>query len=143
MYKSLLVALDGSEYSERALAMALEFARLSGGKVTLATVVLAYRDAHIPEIPALDGQARKRAEAYLEPFLAKAKDAGFDVDGVIAHGDPAEELVRIAGDRKADLIVMSTHGMGASGRHAIGSVALRVLENACCPVLMVHIGDAA
>ena len=142
MFKSLLVPLDGSEYSERALAVGLELARLTGARVTALTVVLAYKDAHVPEVPSLEAQAKQRAEAYLKPFIDQAKTAGFDLDGIVAHGNPAEEILRAARERDADLIVMSTHGIGAEGRHALGSVALRVLQSATCPVLFQGIHEA-
>ena len=141
MFKSLLVPLDGSEYSERALAMGLELARLTGAKVTLLTVVLAYKDAHVPEVPSLEAQARQRAEEYLKPFVDQGRAAGFELEGVVGHGSPAEEILRVAREHDADLIVMSTHGIGAGGRHALGSVALRVLQTAACPVLFQGIHE--
>ena len=141
MFKSLLVPLDGSVYSERALAMGLELARLSGARVTAVTVVLCYRDAHVPEVPKLDAQARQRAETYLQPFVDQARASGFDFSAVVAHGNPAEEILRVARETRADLIVMSTHGIGAEGRHALGSVALRVLQSATCPVLFQGIHE--
>ena len=141
MFKSLLVPLDGSEHSERALAMGLELARLSGARVTALTVVLAYKDAHVPEVPKLEAQARDRAEAYLKPFVDQARASGFEFEGVVAHGNPADEILRVAREHSADLIVMSTHGIGAEGRHALGSVALRVLQTATCPVLFQGIHE--
>ena len=62
MYKSILVCLDGSTYSERAMADALELARLTGAKVTLATVTLIYKDAHVPAVPQLEERSRERAD---------------------------------------------------------------------------------
>ena len=143
MFKSLLVPLDGSEYSERALAMALELARLTGARVTALTVVLAYKDAHVPEVPSLEAQAKRRAEEYLKPFIDEGRAAGFELEGVVAHGSPAEEILRAANEQDVDLIVMSTHGIGAEGRHALGSVALRVLQTSACPVLFQGIHEKA
>ncbi len=143
MFSSVLVPLDGSEYSERALAMALELARLSGAKVTVLTVVLAYKDAHVPTVALLEEHVRERAEAYLAPFLEQGADAGFELTGLVGHGDPAEEILRAASEESVDLIVMSTHGIGASGRHALGSVAMRVLQTAACPVMMIRIPEAS
>ena len=141
MFESIVVPLDGSTYSERALAAAMELARLCGARVTLATVVLAYRDAHVPSVPRLEEQTQRRAEQYLDRFLAESRAAGFEVAGEVGHGDPADEILRIAGERDAGLIVMSTHGIGSSGRHALGSVALKVLQRSPCPVLMVRIQE--
>ena len=143
MFQSVVVPLDGSSHSERALADALEFARLSGARVTLVTVVLGYRDAHVPTVPRLEEQTRQRAERYLEPFLSEGRAAGFEIAGEVGHGDPAEEILRISRERGADLIVMSTHGIGASGRHALGSTAMKVLQHTECPVVMVRIQESS
>ena len=142
MFKSILVPLDGSGYSEQALATGLELARLTGAKVSLVTVVLGYKDAHVPAVARLDEQTRRRAEAYLQPFLDQARSAGFDVTAGVWHGEPADEILAGARASQADLIVMSTHGMGSEGRHALGSVSLKVLQSADCPVLLVRIGGA-
>jgi len=111
--------------------------------VTLVTVVLAYKDAHVPSVARLEEGTRKRAASYLEPFLAEGRGAGFEIAGEVGHGDAGEEILRIAGKNNADLIVMSTHGIGASGRHALGSVAMKVLQSAECPVLMVRIQESS
>ena len=143
LFKSLLVCLDGSSYSERALATALELARLSGARITLVTVVLGYKDAHVPVAPRLEQQTIQRAQSYLQPFLDQGRGAGFEITGEVGHGDPAAEILRIAAESHADLIVMSTHRIGAEGRHALGSVALKVLQASECPVLMVRIPEAS
>ncbi len=143
MFETVLVPLDGSEYSERALATGLELARLAGARVRLITVVLAYPDAHVPTVKKLEDQVRERAEAYMAPFIKEATAAGFEVEGEVAHGEPAQEIVRAAHAASAGVIVMSTHGIGATGRHALGSVAMKVLQAAECPVLMVKIPEAA
>jgi nucleotide-binding universal stress UspA family protein len=142
MFKSIVVPLDGSGYSEQSLATALELARLSGARVTLVTVILGYKDAHVPVVPRLEDQTRKRAEGYLDGFLREGQAAGFEIAARVGHGDPAEEILRLAEESGGDLIVMSTHGIGAGGRHALGSVALKVLQAAQCPVLMVRIPEA-
>jgi nucleotide-binding universal stress UspA family protein len=143
MFQSILVPLDGSGYSERALATASELARLSGGRLTLLTVILAYKDVRMPHVEHLDRHVQDRAEAYLAPFVEGARMSGFDVKPVVARGEPAVEILGAAVAASADLIVMSTHGIGASGRHALGSVAMKVLQGAQCPVLMVRITDEA
>lgn len=109
--------------------------------MTLVTVVLGYKDAHVPTVGRLEAQVRERAETYLAPFLADERSAGFEITGKVGHGEPADEILRVATEVDADLIVMSTHGIGASGRHALGSVALKVLQSAACPVLMVRIPE--
>jgi len=141
MFQAILVPLDGSDYSEQALSTGVDLSKLSGARLILLTVVLAYKDAHVPPVERLDAQARNRAAAYLAPFVERARAASVEVKAEVAHGEPAGEIIQAARQEGADLIVMSTHGMGATGRHALGSVALKVLQGADCPVLMVRIPE--
>jgi nucleotide-binding universal stress UspA family protein len=139
MFESILVPLDGSAHSERALVTGLELAKMNGARLTLLAVILAYKDVHAPRVAQLDEQARQRAEMYLAPFLEDARSKGLDVARLILHGEPAQEIIKAGREVSADLIVMSTHGIGATGRHALGSVAMRVLQESECPVLMVRV----
>ena len=142
MYQSILVPLDGSEYSERALAAALDLAKMAGARLTLLTVVLSYKDAHVPRVERIERQVQERAEAYLAPFAERVRSSDVEVTAQVAHGEPAGEIILAAREAGADLIVMSTHGIGATGRHALGSVAMKVLQESHCPVLMVRIAEA-
>ena len=139
MFENIVVSLDGSAYSEQALSAAAELAMLSKAKLHLLTVVLAYKQAHVPVVPRLDQQTEARAEDYLRPLASAARERGVEVATYVRHGAPAEEIVRLATETKAGLITMSTHGIGATGLHALGSVAMKVLETSPCPVLMIRI----
>jgi nucleotide-binding universal stress UspA family protein len=143
VFNNIVVALDGSTYSERALDAARELARLSGARLHLLTVVLAYKQAHVPVVGRLDQQTEQRANDYLRPLAATATGAGAAVVTYVRHGAPAEEIVRLATEVNADLITMSTHGIGATGLHALGSVAMKVLETAPCPVMMIRVKVSA
>lgn len=140
MFKHLLVPLDGSEYGARALAYAEGLAKGSGAKISLLTVLLRPASENAPVIPKLDDQSRKFAEAHLDLTASAVRERGLaDVSAVVEFGEPAERITEYARSQGADLIVMSTHGLGATGRYAIGSVALKVLMTAPCPVFMVRI----
>jgi universal stress protein A len=62
---------------------------------------------------------------------------GLDVEEIIVHGDAAAEIVRVAGENEADLIVISSHGRTGLGRMIFGSTAEAVVRHAGCPVLVV------
>jgi len=62
---------------------------------------------------------------------------GLDIEEVIAHGDAAAEIVRVAAERNVDLIVISSHGRTGLGRMIFGSTAEAVVRHAGCPVLVV------
>lgn len=144
MFNHLLVPLDGSEYSERALPYARDQAKTTGAKVTLLTVVLRHPLAHLPRVAELDEHSRQLADQYLEGKVKSLQDEGVaSVEGAVVFGEPAPSIGDLAKSSSADLIVMSTHGVGASGGHAVGCVAMRVLMTAPCPVLMVRCTDVA
>ena len=64
-----------------------------------------------------------------------------EVEDVIAHGEAAAEIVRVARERGADLIVISSHGRTGLGRILFGSTAESVVRHAHCPVLVVKPPD--
>jgi nucleotide-binding universal stress UspA family protein len=79
-------------------------------------------------------QPEKRLQEMAQPIIAQ----GVTVHTVIGHGDAAGEIVRIAEEQKADVIVISTHGNTGWRRLAFGSVAEKVVRLATCPVLSIR-----
>jgi len=82
-------------------------------------------------------QLEDSAERELPQVMQCEELHGLDVEEVIAHGDAAAEIVRVAGERKVDLIVISSHGRTGLGRIIFGSTAEAVVRHAHCPVLVV------
>lgn len=143
MFSRVLAPLDESRYAERALAYALSVLEPGKGTLSLLTVVQAPSRAGDDPISRLQAERPERARRYLEEQAATLRGRGVDVDAeVIESGDTAQRIVERATQSDAEVIVMSTHGLGASGRYALGSVALKVLMTAPCPVLMIRIQEA-
>jgi len=135
----ILVTLDGSKYGERSLRYARDLAQLAGSSVQIVSVVPSPDDADTGG-PALAAARAARWGQYLEEKAAELREAGVaNVEVHLLHGEPASEITDLARDTGADVVVMSTHGLGANGRHALGSVALKVLMTAPCPVFLVRI----
>jgi universal stress protein A len=82
--------------------------------------------------------SRAQAQRQLDGLLAAAKKAGVRARSLLLEGVAWEQLVRLARGRKADLIVMGTHGRTGLARLFLGSVAERVIGSAPCPVLTVR-----
>lgn len=142
MYRTLLVPLDGSEYGERALPLAMTLARHLGAKLVL------MRAASASVFPGVDStQAELRAieesRTYLEGVKAGLAGQGVSVDTAVPYGDAAEAIVQAIGARDADLVVMCTHGRSGLGRWIYGSVAEKVLSLSTVPVLLVRPTGAA
>jgi nucleotide-binding universal stress UspA family protein len=137
--KKILVPLDGSQLAERALAKAVDVAESAGGP----TLVL-LRAAEATSWPGVDvtgEQVRvvREAEEYLAGVKAALGKRGTsNVDTSVWYGTPASAIVEASRVRKADLIVMTTHGRSGLGRLILGSVAEAVLRGTTVPILLVR-----
>ena len=146
MYKRILVPVDGSDTSTKALVAALQMARDSGGAVCLVHVLedLAQIVAYDP-YGAYPGDLTKVMRDSAQKLLAEAMAIAQ------SSGVPAQErLVEAAGQRlgevvlheaegyKADLIVVGTHGRRGLGRVLLGSGAEQIIRMAPVPVLIVR-----
>jgi nucleotide-binding universal stress UspA family protein len=143
MNRSILVPLDGSFAAERAIALAARLAA-PDAEIALLTVVPAIAGA--PEIRYAASELNelqdpKQGEALAQTAIAETV-ARWDKRGVqlrplTAIGDPATEILRVAEDLDAGLIVMTSHGRGTVGRIRFGSVSDRVARAARIPVAIV------
>ena len=143
MYRTILVPLDGSAFSERALPMATTLAQTMSARLVLV------RAASASVFPGADPteaqcQAVEEAQAYLWALATGLSEQGLSVEVAVPYGDAAESILLEIGLRGADLVVMCTHGRSGLGRWIYGSVAEQVLARSPAPVLLVHpTGEAA
>lgn len=139
--KSIVVAIDGSEQSGRALAQAISLA--SKFEATL-TVVHAVEPLFVPPEPygfnsgALETASREYGQKLMRDALSQARDSGVEATSVLLVGAPSEAIVEAAHELKADMIVLGSRGQGRVGRLLLGSVSDRVLHQSKSSVLVVH-----
>jgi nucleotide-binding universal stress UspA family protein len=134
---TILVPMDGSVLAEAALAPAVELARERGAKLLL----LRAAEAHtLPMADPTEAQvaAVRDAEQYLADMRDRAMRGITDVDVSVWYDPPARAIVEAAQYRKADLIVMSSHGRSGLGRLVLGSVAETVLRATAVPILLIR-----
>lgn len=81
---------------------------------------------------------RSWAQKQLDKLLAKAKQTGVRAKGFVLEGGAHEQIVRFAKSKRADLLVLGTHGRSGLAKLFLGSVAGRVVTGATCPVLTVR-----
>jgi nucleotide-binding universal stress UspA family protein len=152
LFNKILVPLDGSEHSLRALEIAIQIAKKFNGKITLIHVYsVSVRPVIVPEpstltpsIPIMAPTEYSRvAEAVREAgarILAsgkdKAKAEGVDVEIMLREGHVVQEIVKAAEEGKFDLIVMGARGISKIKELILGSVSDGVVRNAPCPVLV-------
>ncbi|MGH7334895.1 MAG: universal stress protein [Candidatus Rokuibacteriota bacterium] len=141
--RRILHASDFSGASRPAFDRALALAKTGRAALTIvhviSPIVPMVGDGYVsPQVvEELDRRARAYAEKEMAKLVAKAKHAGVRATSLVVEGTPADRIVRAAKARRADMIVMGTHGRGAVARFFLGSVAGRVVATAACPVLTV------
>lgn len=142
--RTILLPTDFSECGNYALSYAASLARTFKASIICVNVIepivpaVGYSGMTEP-MPIADITERLEDSAERElPKLAEGADcAGLDVEELVVHGEAASEIVRVAADRKVDLIVISSHGRTGLGRILFGSTAESVVRHAPCPVLVV------
>lgn len=142
--RSLLLPTDFSECASYALSYATDLARDQGASIICVHVVepvvptVGYTGMAEP-LPMADisGQLEDSATRELPKISGREECTGLEVEEVIARGDAASEIVRVAKDRGVDLIVIASHGRTGLGRILFGSTAEAVVRHAPCPVLVV------
>ncbi len=143
MTRRILHPSDFSSASRAAFAKAVELAKTSRAELTilhvLSPVVPMPGDGYVsPKVyEELVASTRAWAHKQLDRRLAKAKAAGVRAKGLLMDGVPYEAIMRAAKARRADLLVMGTHGRSGLARFFLGSVAGRVVAGGPCPVLTV------
>ena len=134
----ILVPLDGSALAESAIPQAVELARGAGATVMLVRAAEAHT---LPGVDPTEAQVAvvSEAEEYLAAVTARLKKEGLQaVETSVWYGPAGPAIVDAARLRKADLIVMSTHGRSGLGRLILGSVAESVLRGTSTPILLLR-----
>jgi len=134
---TIVVGIDGSEGSERALHFALGEARVRGAGLKLVAVW------HIPTavytgpavVPIAPAEFAESARLALEHARETVSDKGVRVEGVLSEGHPADVLTAAAGPE--DLLVVGSRGLGGFGGLLLGSVSQQCAQHAKCPVVIV------
>ncbi|RJS83529.1 universal stress protein [Candidatus Bathyarchaeota archaeon] len=120
----ILVGIDGSEHSKRALIEAVNIARKFSGSVKVITVYKKGMDEKAKEILEEAGQSLKK-EKINHSLLS------------ILGSNPSRALVNIAKNENFDLIVVGSRGLGSAASFLLGSVSKSVVSQAPCDVLVV------
>ena len=145
MYKSILVAVDGSQTSELALKEAIRLAKGMGARLLIVNVVdeINFNWAEYPNLTEIWDALVAGGRALLGRAAATAAEAGVQADTRLVELDKLgdrvpEALAREADDWPADLIVVGTHGRRGLSHLFLGSVAEGIVRVASQPVLLVR-----
>jgi nucleotide-binding universal stress UspA family protein len=143
-FETILVSTDFSDLANAAVPVAFRLARDHGARVVLAHVLEGLGTpnplyAHYCPTPTPEqrASAEEHARASLAGLVPKQRGSAA-CEIVVRHGAAADELCRLAKERRASLLVIASHGRSGMGRFLLGSVAERVLHLAPCSVLVVR-----
>jgi len=152
MMEKILVAVDGSEHSKKALTYAIELTKKSDGKITIvnvySTVVPQTQPIDGLSTPAMSGtsaalaakiaeDAKLRGEEILTEAERSAKELGVQVEKILREGDAVNEIVAAAKAGNFNLIVVGHRGMSKLREFLLGGVSEGVSHKSLCPVLIV------
>jgi nucleotide-binding universal stress UspA family protein len=139
----ILIGLDASNHSERALDFVTRMRWPAGSRVIVlsvlqpvaSTVAGAYEPTVIPQ-ENLEGM-RQQLEELVARAEGKMREAGFATEGRVLAGDPRQSLIEVAQRERADLIVVGSHGRSGIAKMMLGSVSSHIVTHAHCSVLVV------
>lgn len=143
-WKKILWPTDFSEPAYEGLRIATELATQFSSEILLVHVVApmpTMAGASAPtgfHLPTVLEELQESAHKSLEDIRQAEIPAKIQARSFVVHGKPANEIVRLAAQEKADIVVIPTHGESGWQRFVFGSVAEKVVRLADCPVLTVR-----
>jgi nucleotide-binding universal stress UspA family protein len=137
MYHRILIPLENSDADETILAHIRPLARLTGASLLLMHVADGWVARNYNLLNLAESEEMRNDRAYLEGRAAELRAEGFDVEAVLAMGEPSDEIIRFVRENKIDLIAMSTHGHRFLGDLIHGSTADKVRHLVGVPVLLL------
>lgn len=143
--RKILAPTDFSDLSLQTLGEAAELAAHFQADLLILYVVppiptLPPDPSYSFEVPAYQEALHQNAEERLKEIAAEKVPKEVPCQTRVSYGDPAQEIVRIAQEARADLIVIATHGLTGWRHLVFGSVAEKVVRLARCPVLTIRHG---
>lgn len=140
----VLIATDGSEYSQRAVERVGEFLPASTTEILLVTVspnpnagAIGIVGPPYIDYAALSSQLRAEGEEILARAAEALERQGYRPMRVFREGDPATEILEMAQREGAGLIVVGSHGRTGLRRFLLGSVSDKITTHATCSVLVI------
>jgi nucleotide-binding universal stress UspA family protein len=134
----ILVAYDMSPHSEHAMNVALSMAGDMKAKLFVVSVIRPPEPAESAEFHAVVDDGKEKFEKSYVPIREMARQKGIELETEIVVGHPAEQIIHMADQMQASLIVMGKRSHSILHRWMIGSNSERVLRYAHCPVMIVH-----
>jgi nucleotide-binding universal stress UspA family protein len=139
MYKTILVPVENRESDQTILRHIRALARLAGSKLILVHVADGWVARNFEEFKLQESEEMKLDRQYLAEIQTELRGEGFEVSSVLALGDPATEIIKLATAEPVDLIAMTTHGHRGVSDLLYGSTADKVRHSVEVPVLLLKV----
>lgn len=146
MFLNILVAVDGSRHSDRALMQAIDLAQSEHSRLTLMTAVTELPPTTYLTAGGVTGTLIEETRAEAEEILRRARDRVPDdlpVTTLLTEQPIRLALIRQIKEGNHDLVVMGSRGRGAVRATLLGSVSHYILHHSSVPVLIVHADESA
>jgi len=140
MYRRILVAVENSPADRTILTHVSALAKLTGAELVLVHVADGWVARNYERLNLAESEEMKTDRAYLESVAKSLRADGFEVDHMLAMGEPSDEIVKFTRKHKVDLIAMSTHGHRFISDLLYGSTADKVRHLVDVPVLLLKAG---
>jgi len=141
LYKKILIATDGSEYTKNSIDYGIDLAKNTQAKLHVIYVIDTAAFASIPMDAAWESMyelLKQEGDEATRYVAEKAEAEGLEVEKLTVEGHPAEEIIKYAEKNSMNLIVMGTLGKSGLDRFLLGSVAEKVVRASKIPVLVVR-----
>ena len=145
MFGSIVVGTDGSETANEAVRQAVDLAKSIGANLKIVSAYEPVSNQRIreerqqaPEDVQWTINPREDVDSTLADAAEVAEAAGVDVERFARQGDPADAILDVAEETKADLIIVGNKGMTGARRFLLGSVPNKVSHHAPCSVLIIR-----
>lgn len=137
LYMNILVPLDGSENSIKALLQACDIAKNYQSHLILVYVVDKPLSLNVLDRKEFLKILRKFGEKVLLNGKQSAKLEGIDVTTIMKEGNIANEIVKLAKNKKCNLIILGSKGLGKTARFLLGSTSNKLANNSPCSILII------
>jgi len=145
VFTRIVVGTDGSETAAEAVRQAVDLAKLAGATLSIVSAYapvpkkrVAGEQSEAPADVQYEIGPREDVNLVLDAAAAEAKKGGIEVQTHPVEADPAEAILNVAEETKADLIVVGNKGMTGARRFLLGSVPNNVSHHAPCSVIIVR-----
>jgi len=135
----ILVGHDGSEQSDRALSRAVEMASAMKASLTVLSVVpdLCMMELSDDDCKNMYKIMTEESKKRLTLLMEKLAKKGVKMETLVKFGKDAETIIKTAAEKKADFLVIGSHGRHGAKKFLLGSVSSKVVEHAACDVVVV------